>query len=81
MHDEEIRLRIWIKFYLTSTLDESVVKERILFFGNFNQAVYAKGMLKTINYKLPTSPCHFTAYKNISITNVKIIPSIQYTNV
>lgn len=51
LYDEEIRLRIWIKFYLTSTLDESVVKGRILFFGNFNQAVFTKnkGMLKTIN--------------------------------
>lgn len=67
MHDEEIRLRMWIKFYLTSPLDESVVKERILFFGNFNQAVFTtnKGMLKTINYKLPTSPCYFTAKKNL----------------
>lgn len=71
LHDEEIRLRIWIKFYLTSPLDESVVKERILFFGNFNQAVFTtnKGMLKTINYKLPTSPCHFTA-KKISLSQM-----------
>lgn len=62
---------MWIKFYLTSPLDESVVKERILFFGNFNQAVFTKnkGMLKTINYKLPTSPCHFTA-KKISLSQM-----------